>query len=48
MYVRLCQRTKTYHDPCVLDVLMAVTNFINGGARQDWWDFTEERKANFH
>lgn len=33
------------HDPCVLDTLMAACKFMNGGPRQPWWDFTQERKA---
>ena len=33
------------HDPCVLDVFMAAHKFMNGGLRQQWWDFTAERKA---
>ncbi len=33
------------HDPCVLDAFMAAKQFMNGGPRQPWWDFTAERKA---
>ena len=33
------------HDPCVLDVFMAAHEFMNGGPRQPWWDFTAERKV---
>ena len=32
------------HDPCVLDTLMAAHDFMNGGAAQPWWHFTEQRK----
>ena len=32
------------HDPCVLDTFMAAKKFMNGGPRQPWWDFTEQRK----
>ena len=32
------------HDPCVLDVFMAASKFMNGGPRQPWWHFTAERK----
>lgn len=48
MYVRLCEVTKTYHDPCMLDVFIAITDFMGGGTRKDWWHFTAERQANFH
>ena len=33
------------HDPCVLDTFLAAKKFMQGGAKQPWWDFTEERKA---
>ena len=33
------------HDPCVLDTFMAAHKFMNGGPKQDWWEFTEQRKA---
>jgi hypothetical protein len=33
------------HDPCVLDVLLAAHDFMNGGPAQPWWHFTPRRKA---
>ena len=33
------------HDPCVLDTFLAAKEFMNGGPRRPWWDFTEQRKA---
>ncbi|HRN66377.1 MAG TPA: helix-hairpin-helix domain-containing protein [Alicycliphilus sp.] len=33
------------HDPCVLDVLLAAHEFMNGGAAKPWWVFTAQRKA---
>jgi pathogenicity locus Cdd1 protein len=33
------------HDPCVLDTFMAAKEFMNGGPRRPWWDFTAERKV---
>ena len=33
------------HDPCVLDVLLAAHDFMNGGAPQPWWAFTARRKV---
>lgn len=47
LYVTLCDMTKTYHDPCVLDTFMAAVDFMDGGGPKPWWDFTEERKKNF-
>ncbi len=44
MYEELCERTGGRHDPCVIDVFMSVTDFMNGGAPRPCWDYTEERK----
>jgi hypothetical protein len=44
MYDRLCSITGIRHDPCMLDVFMSVTSFIQGGPALSWWSFTEERK----
>lgn len=44
MYERLCALTGKRHDPCVIDVFISVTSFINGGEPKPWWNFTAERK----
>jgi len=44
LYDRLCERTRTRQDPCVLDTLMSITRFMDGGPPRPWWDFTDERK----
>lgn len=44
MYDRLCRKTGTRQDPCVLDVFISVAHFMDGGEPQPWWHFTEERK----
>lgn len=44
MYERLCQITGRRHDPCVIDVFMSVTHFLNGELPHPWWKFTEMRK----
>lgn len=44
MYQELCQRTGLRHDPCVIDVFISVTRFMQGEAARPWWDYTEERK----
>lgn len=44
LYQRLCQLTASRQDPCVLDVLMSVTDFMAGGEPQPWWAFTAQRK----
>lgn len=44
LYDALCEATRSRQDPCVLDVLMSVTDFMNGGEAKVWWGYTEERK----
>jgi Pathogenicity locus len=44
MYETLCRKTKLRHDPCVIDVFISVTRFMNGEPPRAWWAFTEERK----
>lgn len=45
MYHRLCVITAMRHDPCVMDVFMSITAFLNGGPSHPGWAFTEARKA---
>jgi hypothetical protein len=44
LYEQLCAKTGVRHDPCVIDVFMSITRFMDGEAPQLWWAFTEERK----
>lgn len=44
MYERLCTITSSRHDPCVIDVFISVTRFINGDEPKSWWGYTAERK----
>lgn len=44
LYQALCKKTKTRHDPCVLDTFMAVADFMNGGIPRKWFYFTKTRK----
>lgn len=44
MYQQLCKITGTRHDPCVLDVFISITRFMDGEAAQPWWAYTAERK----
>lgn len=44
MYRRLCKITASHQDPCVLDVFISITRFMDGDAPQPWWAYTEERK----
>ncbi|WP_057831803.1 helix-hairpin-helix domain-containing protein [Colwellia sp. TT2012] len=45
MYERLCIITGNRHDPCVIDVFISVTCFINGDEPKPWWAYTAERKS---
>lgn len=47
LYQALCIASGTRQDPCVLDVLMSVTDFLAGAEPRPWWDYTEERKRRF-
>lgn len=44
LYDRLCRLTGQRQDPCVLDVFMSITAFMNGKSPRPWWDFTAARK----
>jgi predicted nucleic acid-binding OB-fold protein len=43
-YEELCRLTGRRQDPCVLDVFMSVTDFMNGGLARPWREFTKTRK----
>lgn len=45
MYARLCQISGERHDPCVIDVFMSITAFMNGEPPRPWWAFTQLRKG---
>ena len=44
LYKMLCQKSGERKDPCVLDVFMSITDFMNGAEPKVWWDYTQERK----
>ncbi|MBC3870804.1 helix-hairpin-helix domain-containing protein [Undibacterium oligocarboniphilum] len=45
LYRQLCDITGMRHDPCMIDVLMSVTDFMNGAPARSWWDYTAARKV---
>ncbi len=45
LYLQLCQLTKTCHDPCVMDTLIAAVRFMEGSPALPWWHYTAQRKA---
>ena len=47
MYYALCELTSVRQDPCVLDVFISVTRFMDGDKARPWWDYTAERKQRY-
>jgi hypothetical protein len=45
LFDELVTRTGWRHDPCLLDVFIAATSFMNGKPAKPWWAYTAERKA---
>lgn len=45
MYEELNERASSKHDPCLLDVFIAVTRHAAGEPARPWWSYTAERKA---
>lgn len=43
MYERLQALTGSRQDPCVLDVFLALVDFVEGAPARPWWDYTPER-----
>jgi hypothetical protein len=47
LYTALCAATGVRQDPCVLDVLMSVTEFLSGADPKPWWHYTTLRKQRY-
>lgn len=47
LYVRFCRAFQAKKDPCMLDVLMSVTDFMNGNEPRPWWEYTLLRKKRY-
>ncbi|HEU4460609.1 MAG TPA: helix-hairpin-helix domain-containing protein [Methylibium sp.] len=47
LYRRVCEHRGARQDPCVLDTLMAATDFMRGAAPAPWWQYTVARKARY-
>lgn len=45
MFAELQARSGAPHDPCLLDVFIAVTRYVAGEPARPWWAYTAERKA---
>lgn len=44
LYKRICRRDGHPHDPCLIDCLMAATDFMSGAPARPWWEYTPVRK----
>jgi len=44
LYHKLSEITGTRQDPCVLDVFISITRFMDGEEPRPWWKYTAERK----
>ncbi|TAJ25161.1 MAG: mitomycin resistance protein [Planctomycetota bacterium] len=44
LYDALCRKTRERHDPCVIDVFLALVDHANGAPERPWWTYTAERK----
>lgn len=47
LYLSLCHRRGARQDPCVLDVFISITRFMNGDEARPWWAYTAERKRHY-
>ena len=47
LYQKLCKKTGSRHDPCVLDTFIAAVDFMNGATSLPWWHYTKGRKKQF-
>jgi hypothetical protein len=47
LYLALCDRTRTWQDPCVLDTFISAVRFMEGAPARPWWSYTAERKKKF-
>ena len=48
MYEQLCAKTGSRQDPCVMDVFISITRFMEGDDPKPWWTYTAERKRHFN
>jgi hypothetical protein len=44
LYRKLCVKTGTRQDPCVLDTFVSAVRFMEGAPALPWWHYSAERK----
>ncbi|MEJ2307836.1 MAG: helix-hairpin-helix domain-containing protein [Gammaproteobacteria bacterium] len=47
LYEALCAKRGRRIDPCVLDVFLSITDFMNGHPPRRWWEYTQKRKQRY-
>ena len=47
LYQKLCKKTGTRQDRCVLDTFMAAVDFMGGAPSRPWWHYTASRKKKY-
>jgi hypothetical protein len=47
LYQKVCQQQRQRVDPCVLDVMMAAVDYMNGNPPKVWWKYTSARKQKY-
>lgn len=47
LYQALCAQQGQRVDPCMLDVLLSLTDFVHGGEARPWWAYTAQRKRDY-
>lgn len=44
LYDAICKDAGAPVDPCMIDVMMAAVDFMNGAPAAPWWAYTPKRK----
>ena len=47
LYKTLNKKTRTRHDPCMLDTFMAAVDYMNGAPERPWFFYTKKRKVEY-
>lgn len=45
LYDQLCSIAGERQDPCVIDVFISITRYMDGDEARPWWHYTPQRKA---
>jgi hypothetical protein len=48
LYMQLCEVMGKRNDLCVLDVMISITDFMDGNEPRVWWEYTKNRKIKYN